>query len=340
MGSAISAYNTGLESDPTNTDILHNKASVLNRLGRLEDAHACQERIHALQNPLPVETKSPVEEQQQIIHDSHVPIPWNRKVIQNLKKFDLLALRLFVFGLPLVLLAIYVLPLDVKVNYFILELRNPTLAQVFLSNYTHIKVYHVVSNIVMFIACMFVIQMFESRKRVFLLSYLVFLLALPFFITFISSNDLLANYPDIVYSMGASGFVAAFMGYAFVAMIMHVYENRKTKKDILFVVFLLIAAVYVAYALSFNETVAGGMTSGLVHLMGFMAGMIIPWIIRIVEPAIPPIKMPIIAPLTKTKSVTMKSIIGPVTLTGSQSTRDYLNKILVETEIADKPTDN
>lgn len=205
------------------------------------------------------------------------------KLIQNLDKFNFGLFILFVFGVPFVLMAIYLLPLDVKVNYFILELRNPTLAQVFLSNYTHVKFYHVMSNIAMFIGCMFVIQMFESRRRTFLLSYLVFLLALPFFITFVSSNDLLTNYPDIVYSMGASGFVAAFMGYAFIAMITHVYENRRTKKDILFVVFLLIAAMYVAYALSFNESVAGGMTNGYVHLMGFMAGMIIPRIIYMVQ---------------------------------------------------------
>jgi tetratricopeptide (TPR) repeat protein len=56
--SAISAYDKGLELDPNNTDILHNKAIILNRLGRIEDAQACKKQIEVIQNPLPIEIKT------------------------------------------------------------------------------------------------------------------------------------------------------------------------------------------------------------------------------------------------------------------------------------------
>jgi len=340
LGSAISAYNTGLESDPTNTDILHNKASVLNRLGRLDDAHACQERIHALQNPLLVETKSPEEEQQQIIHDSPVSIPWNKKVLQNLKKFDPLALCLSIFGLPLVLTVIYLLPDSLKENMFFLEVNDPHLMQIFLANFVHTSLPHLESSIMVFIVCLLVIQMFESRKRVFLLSFLIFISILPIFIEYCSSANILANFPEIVYSYGASGIVAAFIGYAMLSLILFVYEkNNKTYRDYFYILWLIIASFVIMVMISQYTKVEGGMIDGLSHFYGFIAGMVIPFIIRLIEPAIPTIKVPFITSLPKTKSVTIEPIIGLVTPTGSQSTQDYLNKILVETDIADKPTD-
>jgi len=65
--SAISAYNTGIGLDPTNTDILHNKSEVLLKLERNDEAQECQRQIQELQNPPPVEVKP-------TINDFEVPI--------------------------------------------------------------------------------------------------------------------------------------------------------------------------------------------------------------------------------------------------------------------------
>ena len=49
---AISFYNKGLELDPTNIDILYNKALALNKLGKTEEAMECYETIRNIkENP-------------------------------------------------------------------------------------------------------------------------------------------------------------------------------------------------------------------------------------------------------------------------------------------------
>lgn len=209
------------------------------------------------------------------------------RVIQNLDKFDIRILALFVFGLPLVMLAIYALPSSLKLSMFILEVHDPHLTQIFLSNFVHTKLQHLASNAAMFIMCMAVIQMFESRKRVFLLSYLIFLLVLPFFVSYASTANLVANYPNIVYSLGASGVVAAFMGYAMLSIIIYVYDkSNKTLKDNIFIIFLIGMSVVVALSIGQVQDVSGGVTNGMIHLIGFVAGMVIPRIIYMIDATI------------------------------------------------------
>jgi tetratricopeptide (TPR) repeat protein len=48
--SAISFYNSGLQIDPENTDLLHNKSKALAKLGRHMEAKQCQEKIKSISN--------------------------------------------------------------------------------------------------------------------------------------------------------------------------------------------------------------------------------------------------------------------------------------------------
>ena len=68
---AISFYNKGLELDPTNLDILYNKALALNKLGKTEEAMECYETIRNIKENSASEDidKSPKKEgQKSIIH--------------------------------------------------------------------------------------------------------------------------------------------------------------------------------------------------------------------------------------------------------------------------------
>ena len=50
---ALSFYNTGLRLDPNNTDIWHNKSAVLTKLGRVDDAQICKQKIKEINEMSP-----------------------------------------------------------------------------------------------------------------------------------------------------------------------------------------------------------------------------------------------------------------------------------------------
>lgn len=70
---ALSCYNYGLELDPLNRDLWHNKGFSLHKLGRNDEARKCKEQKQLLENRLLVENAIPVEIEQPIIDEISFP---------------------------------------------------------------------------------------------------------------------------------------------------------------------------------------------------------------------------------------------------------------------------
>ncbi len=70
---ALSCYNYGLELDPLNSDLWHNKGFSLYKMGRNDEARKCKEQIQSLGNRVSVEKKTPIEKELPIIEEISFP---------------------------------------------------------------------------------------------------------------------------------------------------------------------------------------------------------------------------------------------------------------------------
>ena len=107
-------------------------------------------------------------------------------------------LILFLFLIPLLIIVIYFLPDTVKQSYFILYPSNPNISSIFLSNYTHSEVMHIISNLVAYVVIMFLLFNLERDKRIFgIMTALVFLV-LPWLLSWytitLAPNDCVLGY--------------------------------------------------------------------------------------------------------------------------------------------------
>ncbi|MCW1296376.1 MAG: hypothetical protein OH319_01710 [Candidatus Parvarchaeota archaeon] len=148
---------------------------------------------------------------------------------------------LFFFVLvPLALILIYLIPQSVKESHFILHCEKQQALNLFLSNYTHSDLQHLLNNLLLYLSLMLLIFKFETKKGNFYVSVLSIFLVLPW-ITSISTC-LIKNIPP---SQGSSGIFAGFAGYFLYVFYNYLKEKCKLKLSTHFVtmIFVLNAAI-------------------------------------------------------------------------------------------------
>lgn len=208
---------------------------------------------------------------------------------------------LFFYGfIPLVLLSIAQLPQGLKENYCILDISNPTLFTLYLSNFTHSEIIHISSNIAVYLIFMTIIFLFESRKEN--LKYLSagFLTILPFFISMLSIFFLGSINQPIPLSQGFSGILAAYIGYGsflfakftydlLVRPFIQYWNSIKTGIKIVGMIYLALICVILMYVLNIGYNLGqftaneGALTNGIAHFGGFIIGIICPMILGIIH---------------------------------------------------------
>jgi tetratricopeptide (TPR) repeat protein len=70
---ALSCYNHGLDADPMNCDLWHNKGFSLYKLGRVDEARKCKAQIQLIENRVSVENEVSAKKEQPIIEEISFP---------------------------------------------------------------------------------------------------------------------------------------------------------------------------------------------------------------------------------------------------------------------------
>lgn len=115
-------------------------------------------------------------------------------------------------GVPFLLVIVGALPEQIR-NAWILEIADPTIATLYLTNFVHLSIQHLSSNILGYLTVMlglFPLAVLADQKRELIWSSLVFLTIGPFIISFVSIETLRGTPKRVV--LGFSGINAAYAG--------------------------------------------------------------------------------------------------------------------------------
>jgi hypothetical protein len=121
--------------------------------------------------------------------------------------------RFIAFGLiPLILLSVGSIPRSIQISWF-LKIENPTILDMYMSNFVHLGVHHLSNNILsteMVLVLLVTLAVYSNRKReLFWISVLLHLLV-PFAISVYSIQGLAATEAKAI--SGYSGISAAYVG--------------------------------------------------------------------------------------------------------------------------------
>lgn len=157
------------------------------------------------------------------------------KIIKSWPKKQYL---LFFIIIPLILALIYLLPQGIKDSYFIMNVKDPSITSIFLSNYTHSDLFnHLLPNVIIYLLTIFLIFNIETRKEVFYRTSFLILILLPVL------SSLLTIYlmPSIPPVQGFSAIVAGFLGYFIYCTYNYIKNsfNLDIKKRFIWLIFII-----------------------------------------------------------------------------------------------------
>ncbi|MEL4304832.1 rhomboid family intramembrane serine protease [Methanococcoides sp. LMO-2] len=150
------------------------------------------------------------------------------------KDTDIFLLFLFI---PSLLLILFILPDYLKFDHFILFPLDPKIETLFLSNYVHSSYSHLMGNMIFYLVIMFLIINFETNRRFFITSFLLFSFVLPFIVSFSMVYFIGLPFPVQGYSGIVSALVAYLM-FAFYRYCKKYYYPKIGHEFIYFLIFL------------------------------------------------------------------------------------------------------
>ncbi|MCQ1537849.1 hypothetical protein FTO68_02455 [Methanocalculus taiwanensis] len=192
---------------------------------------------------------------------------------------------------------IHVIPVEFTLRHIYLNVNDPNLTSMFLSNYMHnpLDSSHITNNLYstyLLIICIFILGTVilpalgsPMPPKFFPATFLVFLLALPFSISGISI--LSAPVMGKEWSSGFSGITYAFLGLFFFLMLSLVYRRvLKRRSDMTSrSMFLLFSGTFLTLTLVICQIFSElhlGWVNVYAHLGGFLLGLLIPSLMALV----------------------------------------------------------
>ena len=145
----------------------------------------------------------------------------------------------FFLLIPLLLLIIFLIPEIYKYNFYLIT-NNPSFLSIFLSNYNHNSVSHIIGNLALYFLFMMIIFGLESNKKrfymisifgLFIFPFLIYLLRTPIFYHI---SQILINFTIT----GFSGIISYFLGY--LLFLSYKYLNKILKVEDNFSFFFLL----------------------------------------------------------------------------------------------------
>lgn len=148
--------------------------------------------------------------------------------------------------IPIVLILLYSLPHNIQ-DYLILKPADPTIISIFLSNYTHSDLPHLVNNLGSYLIIMFLLFNIEINKRFF---YLVS--SLNFTVVPILSSFIIIHYFPLFPALGFSAISSAFNGYLLYSVYAYLKKTYYSELTYLFPLLLLMINVTICLIYSFR----------------------------------------------------------------------------------------
>ncbi len=153
----------------------------------------------------------------------------------------------FFLIIPLILIFIYILLwLFPQLEYiFVLQLSNPTVTSIYLSNYAHVSFWHLLNNLTGYCVLIYLILTFEIDRKRFYTNMILFFTALPL-LRFAS----IAYWTNIPASIGFSCIVSGFLGYLtysvynYIKMYWNIHLDYRFPLSILLFNLLFITSIY------------------------------------------------------------------------------------------------
>lgn len=185
-------------------------------------------------------------------------------------------------------------PYDFVNQTFTLDFYHPTFLSIFLSNYTHLEINHLCSNLFFYLVCISIIFFLEKNKNSLVKASVFFFIVLPFLISWISIFYLGSINTTMPPAKGFSGVVFAFLGYTmyllckvicekYVNIEQNVWDNYSRDKKFGFLslliycnLFFLLCIPIMAVAGGTFISTGGALGNGIAHFSGFMCGVLIP----------------------------------------------------------------
>jgi hypothetical protein len=178
---------------------------------------------------------------------------WN----ENLKQWKVVEGIAFFLLVPLLLIAVFLLPPGIRETYFTLHPKNPTLPTLLLYDFNHANENHIEGNLISYLLVMFLIFNFESNKSRFYVSIIYCFIIIPIILA-LMAIALIPNLSDL----GFSGTIAALMGY--LVIVIYTFIKTTTKISLTPQVLMLIFLFNVLFAGLFAGLIAGMLA--MVHL--------------------------------------------------------------------------
>ncbi len=183
-----------------------------------------------------------------------------------------------------------IIPIEFTLRHIYLNVNDPNLASMFLSNYMHnpLDSAHIMNNLYsayLLIICIFILGIIilpalrsPMPPKFFPATFLVFLLALPFSISGISIWS--ARIMGKEWSSGFSGITYAFLGLLFFLMLSPVYRTvlESRSERISQSIFLLLTVTFLTLTLAICQIFTElhlGWVNVYAHLGGFLLGLLI-----------------------------------------------------------------
>lgn len=209
----------------------------------------------------------------------------------NLKAWNYTDWLIFWVLIPLIIVSIYYSPSSIKEQFFILNTSTCQITSIFFHEFTHSSESHLLGNLGFYYVWLGILFAFEKSKKVFHFSAVIFF----FSITILGSVATIVFW-DVIgkigTSQGFSGFVAALSAYASISLLRWVfvdiinffpdwYQMKKIDRIIFFAIIILLAFALlsvITVGLKFGLFISGNgfVSNGIVHLTGYLIGLIVP----------------------------------------------------------------
>jgi len=157
--------------------------------------------------------------------------------IAHNKTWRLTDFIIFIIIVPLLLFSYFFLPPELR-EFFTLNLSQPSLTSIFLSNFGHTDYSHYLDNICNYLLLLYLLFNIETSRRRFYLLSLLFFFVSPFVVSGVSM--LRPPFENAMNSIGFSGIVSAYMGYLVVAVYCRLKEEYGLNLNHSFVLMFLI----------------------------------------------------------------------------------------------------
>ncbi|MFC6721067.1 rhomboid family intramembrane serine protease [Halobacteriaceae archaeon SHR40] len=143
---------------------------------------------------------------------------------QNVRRLDLLMIA----TVPLVLLAVFVLPVA-TLERFVFDTTDPTLLTGYTAYFVHLEWFHLLGNLAVYLPAVgvaYLLCILSGRRRLFRITFVTVLVAFPLVL---SAMQLI--FPRERFIFGFSGLNAAFVGLASFALMAYLASNISDRAD-------------------------------------------------------------------------------------------------------------